>query len=386
MPRGFLMDSWTQKVTGRLGFGFARFPLIEGDVDYQAVNQMVDAFMAAGHNYFDTAVFYAGGHSEEAIRRCVVERYSRESFVLSDKLTSFMFGGEDEIEPMFQRQLDACGVDYFDFYLIHGLSKEYFRRYEDVHAFQKVQQFMEQGRVRHLGVSFHDRAEELIPILEAYPQIEMVQIQFNYLDYEDARVESRRVYEICQERGIPTVVMEPLRNGCLVDMPQPIQQLVDQMPCIGAGTNASIALRFALDFPNNAVVLSGMTTLDQVRENCETELLTRTQPMTAQERQILAGVHEAFNSLGTVPCTNCEYCLVDCPQHIHIPGFVDCVNKHRIHQVVENAEWYYLVNCQKGGSPRSCVQCGACESKCPQHLPLVKILQECTKLFSNMPL
>ena len=369
--------SWLDEKKGRLGFGFARLPMDGDDVDYAATSELVDAFLDRGLNYFDTSRFYANNKSEQAIKKCLAQRYPRDSFMLCDKLSMFYFDSQAEIVPLFESQLQACGVEYFDFYLMHGQSAEFFEKYKRCRAYETVLQLIDQGRVRHLGISFHDKAQVLETILDEYPMIEMVQIQFNYLDYEDDAVQSRMCYEICKERGVPTVVMEPLRGGSLVTLPDEAQRVLDSLGREGA-TNVEYALRYAANFENNALVLSGMNTIEQIDENART--LEDPKPMSEAELQTLGRMHAIFSGQGMVPCTGCKYCMVECPLEIQIPDIISCLNSKRVFKT-ENSEWYYIVYTLKGAKASDCVRCGRCEQACPQHLPVIDIMREAATLL-----
>jgi len=203
------------------GFGYMRLPMIGDEVDIPQTQQMVDTFMENGFNYFDTAHGYINGKSELAIKECLSSRYPRESFVLTNKLSGNYFNKQEDIRPLFQQQLEACGVDYFDFYLMHAQSAERLQHYKQARAYETAMELKAEGKIRHLGISFHDSAAVLDEILTEYPQIEVVQIQFNYVDYDDEKVESRKCYDVCRKHGKPVIVMEPVKGGALVNLPVP---------------------------------------------------------------------------------------------------------------------------------------------------------------------
>lgn len=215
------MENIFGRADRKLGFGCLRLPMRGDEVDREAFSEMVDYFLENGFCYFDTARSYLDGKSETALRECLVERHPRESYIFVDKLTSSCFDSEEEIDPLFQRQLDDCGLEYFDFYLMHAQSAELFEKYKRCRAYEHALEYLKQGRIRHFGISFHDKAEVLEEILRAYPQIELVQLQFNYVDYDDASVQSRKCYELCRKYGKPVVVMEPVKGGCLARLPEP---------------------------------------------------------------------------------------------------------------------------------------------------------------------
>lgn len=214
-----------ENVKKNFGFGCMRLPMKDGEVDKAEMCRMVDAFLARGFNYFDTAHGYLGGKGEIAVRECLAERYPRDAFILTDKLTGSYFHSEADIRPFFESQLKACGVEYFDFYLMHSQNKEIFEKFRACNAYETAFALKEEGKVRHVGLSFHDRAEVLDEILTAYPQVEVVQIQLNYVDFEDAAIQSRLCYEVCRKHGKPIIVMEPVKGGTLVNLPE------DALPC-----------------------------------------------------------------------------------------------------------------------------------------------------------
>ena len=253
-----------ERINKKLGFGLMRLPMKDGEVDIEQTCLMVDEFIKAGFNYFDTAHGYLSGKSEKAARTCLTSRYPRESFILTNKLTDEYFKTNDDIWPFFESQLELCGVDYFDFYLMHAQNKARFRYFKERNAYETAIELKKEGKIRHFGISFHDRAEVLDAILSEYPQIEVVQIQFNYLDYDDIGVQSRKCYEVCRKHNKPVLVMEPVKGGSLVKLPDEAQRI---FASLNGGSPASYAIRFAAGFPGMLVVLSGMSSIEQLRDN-----------------------------------------------------------------------------------------------------------------------
>ena len=350
------MESVFPGIQKQLGFGFMRLPMVGEQVDIPQTTQMVDAFLAAGFNYFDTAHGYIGGQSEQAIKTCLTSRYPRGRYLLTNKLSNNYFEKQEDIRPLFAQQLAACGVDYFDFYLMHAQNAERFEKYKRCRAYETVLELMAEGKVRHLGISFHDSPQVLDKILTEYPQIEVVQLQFNYLDYDDPKVQSFGCYEVCRKHGKPVFVMEPVKGGALVKLPLQAQQCFD---ALGGGSNASYAIRYAAGFPGIRAVLSGMSTLGQVEENAA--FMQDFQPLSEQEQAAVSQVRRILRGQGLIPCTGCRYCTEVCPMEIPIPDLFACLNDKWRRSPVDTSKL-------GGGTPDSCLGCGKCEEICPQQL------------------
>ena len=289
------------EIQGKFGFGCMRLPMKGGKVDLPQFCDMVDAFLASGLNYFDTAHGYLGGKSETALRDGLTSRYPRDRYILTNKLSTHFFTRKDQIRPLFEEQLKACGVEYFDFYLMHAQDGAIFEKYKKCRAYETALELKAEGKIRHFGISFHDKAEVLDRILTEYPQIEAVQMQFNYLDYEDPSVESRKVYETAARHGKPVIVMEPIKGGSLVNLPPEAQQVFDALQ---GGSNASYALRFAAGFENMMMVLSGMSTIEQMQENVS--FMAEPQLLNEREMEAVNKVREVYASMDMIPCTACR--------------------------------------------------------------------------------
>ncbi len=345
------------------GFGCMRLPMNGEDVDIPQVIKMVDAFLEKGFNYFDTAHGYINGKSELAVRECLSSRYPRDRFILTNKLSGNYFKTQEEIRPLFQQQLEACGVEYFDFYLMHAMNAQRFEAYQQLQAFETVLQLKAEGKIKHIGISFHDKAAVLDHILTERPEIEVVQIQFNYVDFEDRKVESRKCYEVCRKHGKPVIVMEPVKGGSLVNLPPEAQQVFDGL---GSGSNASYAIRYAASFEGMMMVLSGMSSMEQMLDNIG--FMENFQPLRQEEKDAVETVRGIFRKQSLVPCTACRYCTEVCPQEIAIPEIFSSLNAFR-----QSAE--AILPEIAGGKPSDCIQCGQCEEICPQNLKIRELLK-----------
>ena len=365
------------EVKGNLGFGCMRFPMQGKDIDYEQTSKMIDVFMENGFNYFDTAHGYISEKSEPALKECLVKRYPRESYVLANKLTTYYFEKEEEILPLFEKQLEACGVEYFDFYLLHAQNAEFFAKYKRCNAYEHVFELKKQGRVKHVGISFHDKAEVLEQILTEYPEIEFVQIQFNYLDYDDVGIESRKCYEVCVKHGKPVIVMEPVKGGSLVDIPEGAQMIFDSLQ---GGSNASYAIRFAASFDHVMMVLSGMSNMEQMEDNIS--YMKKFEKLSDKEMEAVFAVRDIIQSQGLIPCTGCKYCMDVCPKNIAIPVLFADLNAKEIHNNW-NSAWYYGIHTKNGGKASECLKCGKCEAVCPQHLHIKELLTKVAEAFEK---
>ena len=362
------MGTFFPEIKKNFGFGCMRFPTVDDEVDTDAVTQMVDTFLQAGFNYFDTAMFYHGGKSELVLKQCLTSRYPRDRFVLTDKLSVHSFKHRDEIIPMFEKQLEKCGVEYFDFYFYHALNAQRHARFTQERVYEIGKQLLEQGRFRHLGMSFHDSAEVLDEILTQHPEIEVVQLQLNYVDWIDPKIQSEKCWQVCRKHGKPVMVMEPVKGGALANLPEEAVKLMKD------GSPASYALRFAAGCQDVVMVLSGMSDLQQVLDNIRT--MTDFRPLTQEEHQMLEQVRTIYQGQNKIPCTACRYCVDGCPAGLDIPELFACLNAK--HQKEEDPERRYAALPVKADA---CVGCGHCEGVCPQKLSIRRLLKDVTEAF-----
>ncbi len=368
----------------KLGFGLMRLPLADkndaANIDIEEVKRMVDAFIEKGFTYFDTAWMYCGFASEKATKLALVDRYPRDKFTLATKLHSGFFNSLEDRDKIFNTQLENTGVEYFDYYLLHGIEAGSYPKYEEFDCFNWIREKKRQGLVRHMGFSFHDTPELLDEILTKHPDMEFVQLQINYLDWESEWIHSRACYEVAAKHGIPVIVMEPVKGGTLAKLPDEAEKLLkDYAP------DASIpswAIRFTASLDNVMLVLSGMSNMEQMQDNLS--YMENFKPMTEEEKQLCFKAADIINSQIEVPCTGCSYCTEGCPMKIAIPQYFSLYNEDM--REAEDKGWtvnltnYELLS-KKFGKASSCVECGQCEGVCPQHLPIIEHLKSVAKRY-----
>lgn len=362
----------------KLGFGLMRLPTLDGDhtkIDLEQVKEMADAFLAAGGTYFDTAYPYHGGFSEIALREAVVKRYPREKFTVTDKMPIFKLHQPEEFEPIFQEQLERCGVEYFDYYWLHALGDGSYAKVQRLDGFGFIARKKAEGKIRHIGFSFHGTAELLERVLTDHPEVEYVQLQVNYLDWDDPTIRARECYEIAARHKKPVIVMEPVKGGGLARVPEEAERKMRAHS--PEASPASWALRFAASQENVMVVLSGMSDMAQMRDNLSFMMDFR--PLDEAERTILNECADILRSKIAIPCTQCRYCVSEqeCPKHIAIPEYFAIYNnlKRFTTQNVVAATYYHNLS-KVYGKAGECIGCGGCERHCPQHLPIREHLKQ----------
>ncbi|MGI6071723.1 MAG: aldo/keto reductase [Lachnospiraceae bacterium] len=375
-------NKYYTEIKKNFGFGCMRLPMNGDEVDYQVFSQMIDKFMECGFNYFDTAHGYLNGQSEIAIGKCLTSCYPRDSYVLANKLTDQYFQSREDIRPFLESQLKICGVEYFDFYLMHAQSGKNYKKFQDCKAYETAMELKREGKIKHVGISFHDRADMLEKILCDHPEIEVVQIQFNYKDYEDPSIESRKVYETALAHGKKVIVMEPVKGGSLADLPKEAEAVLDKL---GEGKEtkpsyASYAIRFAAGFPEVIMVLSGMGDMDMMNDNVS--YMKDFIPLNEAETEAVFKVRDIIDSKKMIPCTDCRYCMEKCPKRIRIPALFAGMNERKIYGG-SSGGYYYIVNTSEGNKASDCLKCGVCEYFCPQHLPIRKLLEQVAEEFDQ---
>ncbi|MGM9521443.1 MAG: aldo/keto reductase [Oscillospiraceae bacterium] len=359
-----------------------RLPLTDAEdkksIDMPQLEKMVDTFLERGFTYFDTAYMYHDYQSEIAIREALVKRHPRDSFTLTTKLPTMFLKEEGDQERIFNEQLSKCGVEYFDYYLLHNLGVKHYEIAQRFDSFAFVQRLKEEGKVKHIGFSFHDKADVLDRILTEHPEVEFVQLQINYLDWESESVQSRKCLETAIKHGKQVIIMEPVKGGALAELPKEAEELLK-------GTEpdmsvASWAVRFAASQQNVFMVLSGMSNMQQILDN--TDYMQDFKPLSEEERELVFRAADITSSFVTVPCTACRYCVEGCPMSIPIPEYFSIYNaqQSKVMGMFEAREKYNTA-ANSGGKASECVECRACEGSCPQHIEITKFLKDVAAVF-----
>lgn len=371
----------------KLGFGLMRMPVLDktdaASVDVEQVKKMVDLFLEKGFTYFDTAWMYNGFASEGVAKKALVDRHPRESFTLATKLHAGFFDSLEDRDKVFEAQLEKTGAGYFDYYLLHGIEASMLPKYERFDCFNWLLEKKKQGLVKHAGFSFHDTPELLDRILTDHPEMEFVQLQINYLDWESEWIQSRACYETAVKHGKPVIVMEPVKGGTLARIPEEAEALLKERdPQMSV---PSWAIRFAASLDNVMMVLSGMSNVEQMTDNLS--YMENFKPLTAEEKAACFKVADIINAQITVPCTGCSYCTEGCPQKIAIPQYFSLYNED-MREHLEEKGWTvnfsnYNMLTEKFGKAGDCVACGQCEEVCPQHLPIIENLKAVSAHFDH---
>ena len=370
----------------KLGFGLMRLPTKsqnnDSDIDIEKVKEMVDLFMERGFTYFDTALMYCGSASESAAKEFLVDRYPREKFTLATKLHSNYIHSAADCDKILEGQLERTGAGYFDYYLIHDVNIHSIEKYRHFKVFDWVQAKKQTGLLRHIGFSFHDGPELLDKVLTEHPEMEFVQIQFNYYDYDNPGVRSRECYEVCVRHNKPVIIMEPVKGGTLVNVGPEIEKIFKS--CNPSASTASWAIRFAASPENVAIVLSGMSNMEQVEDN--TSYMKDFVPLNDKEKEAVRKAVSILNRTKEIPCTGCSYCTQGCPMNIPIPKYFALFNADMKQNPDGAMGWTiqreYYSNLHKDfGKASECIKCGQCEEICPQHLNITSYLENVAGRF-----
>ena len=366
----------------RFGFGCMRLPLLDPkdqkSIDMPQFKQMVDAFLEAGGTYFDTAYVYHEGASETALREALVERYPRDAYQIATKNPASMFDSADKARACFDESLERLGVDYVDFYLLHNLGGERVKKFNDFGMWEFIAQKKAEGAIRNIGFSLHDGPEVLEDLLAKHPEVDFVQLQVNYLDWDNPVIQSRALMEVAERHEKPVIIMEPVRGGRLADLPMRAAE-----PLRAADSDASMAswaYRFCWNLPNVITVLSGASTIEQMRENAAAFLANR--PFDESERAALGKALEALRAVPTIPCTNCGYCLKGCPQQVAISIIMMLLNLETMTGDAAFAKHNYSWQAEPGKAS-DCIACGACEAVCPQGISIIEHLSEAQARYED---
>ena len=387
MSIGSLGQNKRVKIMSKLGMGLMRLPLMDENdqtsIDYEEVNKMVDAYMDAGFDYFDTAFVYHEGVGEAAFRKCVVERYPRESFKIATKLPLFVITEESQLEPIFAQQLENCGVDYIDYYMLHNVSGFTENAWKNVDLYSFIQKKKEEGYIKHIGISTHGNAEFLEEILFEHPELEFVLLQINYLDWEDEGIESRKCLEVARKYNKQVMIMEPYKGGFLADVPEEAEKIMKEYN--PDRSVVSWAMRFVANIEDVEVVLTGASNLEQLENNIYE--FKNADPLDDEEMEIISQVSEIINSNITVDCTKCRYCVDTCPEDIDIAKIFHLYNKHKL---LETDEWTQFGNAYLNyskldgvGIASDCIECENCIEECPQQINIPEVLKDVAKTFET---
>lgn len=366
------------------GFGCMRLPLLDKSdptsIDFELTEKLFDEYLQRGYTYFDTAYVYHGKQGERAVKKALVDRHDRHSFEIVTKLPLWNLKSKKDVEDIFNEQLENLGVKYFDYYLIHCITKDNYQNAVDYEAFEFAYEKKKQGIIKHLGFSFHETPEMLDEILNKYGHlVDFVQLQINYLDWEASNVQSRRCLEVARKHMKPVTVMEPCKGGKLVNVSADVVELFKK--CNPNRSVASWAFRFCLSQAGVARVLSGMNSMEQVEDNLNT--IDNFENLSEEENKVIEEAVKLINSKTVVPCTGCSYCTKDCPMNIAIPDYFELYNNSKAFTKAKDAQHNHYEQIVKSGKGKAsdCIECGQCESKCPQHIEIRNFLKDVSKEF-----
>jgi uncharacterized protein len=374
------MAEIAEKTQPELGFGFMRLPKnLSGKDEYDIplITQLVDYYLSSGFSYFDTAYVYDNGNSERILKTVLTDRYPRSAFRLTDKLPVWAIGPENDMTTLFETSLNRCGVEYFDTYLLHGLNSSFYRLSQEFGAWDYVKGEKERGRIRHIGFSFHDEPALLERILNDHPETEMVQLQINYADWNSNSVRSRECYEIVRAHDLPVYVMEPVKGGRLATLPHDICTRLTRIN--ESASVASWAFRFVAELDGVACILSGMNSFDQLEDNVNT--FKALKPLSETEHNAIEEVTQTLANLPVIPCTQCRYCVDNCPQGLEIPALIKTLNDYLTFQTKAPCQREYNMGIARNGDAATCLACGSCEAHCPQHINIVAAMGQIGELF-----
>ena len=374
------MSDYFGKEVFKLGFGLMRLPKLEdGATDIEQVKVMVDQFIEAGGTYFDTAYVYDGGNSERAMKEALVDRYPRESYTVATKLNARAAKDAEDAKNQFNVSLERTGLDYIDYYLLHAVQENNWRTYEEYGLWDYIKELKAEGKVRYIGFSFHDTPELLEQVLNAHPEVDFVQLQLNYADWYSPTVAAKGNYEVARKHGVSITVMEPVKGGGLANPVPAVREVLEAAD--PDASPASWAIRYVASMDGIITVLSGMSNIAQMEDNVS--FMRDFKPLTDEEQEVIRKAQAAILSANEIPCTACHYCTEGCPMQIAIPEIFSAVNEFkRYHNGFQFGRSMGIAT-RSGGSPADCIGCGQCEGACPQHLPIIELLKECTELAAH---